>query len=59
MNPSTFVGLLGLATIIIGVFSMIFNDKTTGLGLITAGLSDEGIAVALAQRTTSPPQQTA
>ena len=50
MKPYQFVGLLGVVTTVIGVLATAFNDKFTGIGLITAGVSDMSIAIGLAQK---------
>jgi len=51
MKPYQFIGVLGAATVLIGMFAVLFNDKTVGIGLITAGVSDIAVSVQLAQGT--------
>lgn len=50
ISGGVFRGILGLATIAIGLFAVIYNDKTVGVGLITAG-----VAILSAEASTLPP----
>ena len=50
MKAYEFIGLLGVVTTVVGVVSVIFNDKVAGIGLTTAGMSDMAVAISLAQK---------
>ena len=55
MKPYQFIAILGIITMSIGVVATVFNDKVTGIGLITAGMGDMAISVSMVERQPDQP----